>query len=504
MKNTQSHFIAFWRRRSVVWLLLVLLVTAFAGQANTRTYSQFQSATTKGGDAMTSSWTIDQIVNPLIPQRADPWVYKHVDGYYYFTASVPEYDRIEVRRATTIQGLSSAAPVVVWNKHASGIMSKHIWAPEIHYIDGNWYIYFAAARMDRPFDHRIYVLETDAANPLEGTWVEKGQIKTNWESFSLDATTFEHNGTRYLVWAQKDPAIRGNSNLYIAAMSNPWTISGTQVEISRPDYDWERIGFWVNEGAAVLIRNGRVFITYSASATDFNYAMGLLTASDTSDLLDPDSWVKSADPVFKTNDATGQYGPGHNSFTVSSDGDDMLVYHARNYKDIRGDPLYDPNRHTRVQKLYWNADGTPNFGIPVPDGPLPYRLGSYSVQGYYIFHDGDRGIIDDDISSVASSQFRVVSGLADPDAISFESVDRPGSYLHHRNGEIWLDENDGSAAFAADATWRQQPGLAASGLISFGSYSVPGQYIRQRDSLLYLTPILTETDQVDATFLEEY
>ena len=61
-----------------------------------------------------------------------------------------------------------------------------------------------------------------------------------------------------------------------------------------------------------------------------------------------------------------------------------------------------------------------------------------------------------------------------------------------------------SAAFAADATWRQQPGLAASGLISFGSYSVPGQYIRQRDSLLYLTPILTETDQVDATFLEEY
>lgn len=46
--------------------------------------------------------------NPLVEQRADPWVYKHADGYYYFTASVPEYDRIEVRRSETIEGLTEA------------------------------------------------------------------------------------------------------------------------------------------------------------------------------------------------------------------------------------------------------------------------------------------------------------------------------------------------------------------------------------------------------------
>jgi GH43 family beta-xylosidase len=381
-------------------------------------------------------------------------------------------------------------------------MSKHIWAPEIHSIDGKWYIYFAAANVVNPFDHRVYVLETEAANPLEGTWVEKGQIKMGWESFSLDATTFEHNGTRYLVWAQRNPAVRGNSNLYIAAMSNPWTLSGTPVELSRPEYDWEQIGFWVNEGPAVIKRNGRIFLTYSASATDFHYAMGMLTASDTGDLLDPKSWVKSADPVFTTNDATGQYGPGHNSFTVSPEGDDILIYHARNYKDIQGDPLYDPNRHTRAQKLYWNADGTPNFGIPVPDGPLPFRF--KSLQTGYIFHDGERGTIDDDLSRVASSQFRVVPGLADSNAISLESVDHLGSYLRHREGEIWLDVNDGSAAFAADATWQLKPGLADSSLISFESYSVPGEYLRQQDGLLYLTPVSTDTDKAEATFLQEY
>lgn len=312
------------------------------------------------------------IKNPLIEQRADPWIYKHTDGYYYFTASVPEYDRIELRRSQTIEGLTDASAKVVWVKHESGLMSANIWAPEIHYIDEKWYIYYAAARTsetkDGLFDHRMFVLENASSNPLEGEFIEKGQIKTKWESFALDATSFEHKGVRYLVWAQKDPEIFGNSNLYISEMENPWTLKGEQVCITTPEYDWEKIGFLVNEGAAVLKRNGRIFITFSASATDFNYCMGILTADENSDLLDPSSWHKTPEPVFVTSEETGQYGPGHNSFTVSEDGSqDILVYHARNYKEIEGDPLYDPNRHTRVQPISWNEDGTPHFGVPVPD-----------------------------------------------------------------------------------------------------------------------------------------
>lgn len=312
------------------------------------------------------------ITNPLIEQRADPWIYKHTDGYYYFTASVPEYDRIELRRSETIQGLAEAPAVTIWRKHESGRMSANIWAPELHYIDGKWYVYFAAAHTsdtkDGLFDHRMFVLENASANPLEGAWEEKGQIKTKWESFSLDATTFEHNGIRYYVWAQKDPDIPGNSNLYISEMENPWTLKGEQVCLTIPEYEWEKIGFLVNEGAAVLKKNGRIFMTYSASSTDEHYCMGMLTADENSNLLDPASWRKSPEPVFATSEANSQYGPGHNSFTVSEDGTlDLLVYHARSYKEIEGDPLYDPNRHTRVQPIMWNEDGTPNFGVPRPD-----------------------------------------------------------------------------------------------------------------------------------------
>ena len=215
-------------------------------------------------------------------------------------------------------------------------------------------------------DRRMYVLENSSPNPLKGEWVEKGRIESFAPTFSLDATSFEHRGKRYLVWAQKDPAIRGNTNLYIAELENAWTIKGKPVMLSRPEHAWEQHLYWVNEGPAVLVKNGKIFMTYSASGTDANYCVGMLTASAESDPLDPSSWEKSPEPVFKTSEETGIYGPGHSCFTIGEDGAmDILVYHARSYKEIKGDPLDDPNRHTRLQKILWKPDGTPDFGIPV-------------------------------------------------------------------------------------------------------------------------------------------
>jgi GH43 family beta-xylosidase len=308
-------------------------------------------------------------VNPLITQRADPFIVRH-SGYYYFTASVPEYDRLELRRARTIAGLADATPVDVWRKPASGPLSELIWAPEIHYIAGAWYIYFAAAPSreikDALFQHRIYVATTPAANPLEGPWEIKGRVDTGWDSFSLDATSFQFRGRQFLVWAQKHPSIIGNSNLYIAAMSNPWQLATPAVLLSRPEFDWECQGFAVNEGPAVLVRGERVFLSYSASATDERYCMGLLHAPANGDLLDPASWSKSPRPTFTTYESHDVYGPGHNSFTVSEGGDrDMLVYHARNYRKIVGDPLWNPDRHTCVQAIDWDERGMPVFGLPI-------------------------------------------------------------------------------------------------------------------------------------------
>ena len=302
---------------------------------------------------------------PLIKQRADPFIFKHSDGYYYFTASVPAYDRIELRRAATIEGLAGAEPVTVWEKHPSGEMSELIWAPELHYINGQWLIYFAAGHTEEVLDHRMYVLACDGANPLCHPFVEMGRIDTGRDAFALDATTFIHEGRQYLVWAEQDVSIPGHSNLYIARMADPATLETSPVLLSKPEYDWECVRFLVNEGPAVICRNERVFISYSASGVGREYCMGLLWASMGDDLLDADAWAKSKEPVFQTSDKNMLYGPGHNSFTVAEDGTtDLLVYHARPYEHIEGDPLYDPNRHTCVQAFSWDENDMPVFGEP--------------------------------------------------------------------------------------------------------------------------------------------
>ncbi|MEU7926744.1 family 43 glycosylhydrolase [Micromonospora sp. NPDC049107] len=440
--------------------------------------------------------------NPLVNQRADPHIFRHTDGYYYLTATVPQYDRIVLRRATTLQGLATAAETTIWSRHTSGEMGAHIWAPEIHFINDRWYVYFAAGRTDDVWRIRMYVLETANANPLTGGWTERGRITTPWDTFSLDASTFVANGVRYLTWAQQEPGISTNSNVYLARMgANPWQITGTVTRLVVPTYAWETRGYRVAEGPAVIQRNGRLFLTYSASATDANYCLGMLSASTTANLLDAAAWSKSPNPVFATSAATGQYGPGHNSFTVSEDGQsDILVYHDRNYRDISGDPLNDPNRRTRLQKLYWNADGTPNFGIPVPDGATPVRLRSHDLTTSYVRHYDYRARVEPNVTNLADSQFRIVNGLAGGGSVSLESTNYPGYYLRHYGFALSIAANDGSSIFASDASFQRRPGLADSAGISLESQNYPGRFVRHRDGLLYLEAVGTSAERSSATF----
>ncbi|MDG4830073.1 family 43 glycosylhydrolase [Solwaraspora sp. WMMD1047] len=397
--------------------------------------------------------------NPLIERRADPFITHPVRGMYYFTGSVPEYDRLVVRGAPTIAGLSTAAESVIWRRPASGRMGGHIWAPELHRIDGRWYIYFAAGDSDDVFRIRMYVLESALADPRDPAgWVLRGQIVTEWDSFALDATTFEHRGRRYLVWAQSEPEIAVNSSLYIAELATPWQLAGKPVRIATPTRDWEIQGFRVNEGAAVIVRNGRVFMTFSASATDARYCLGLLTADARADLLDHASWVKTPDPVFVTNEQTSQYGPGHNSFTVAEDGEtDVLVYHARDYRAIVGDPLYDPNRHTRVQKLYWHRDGTPLFGVPVGAGGPIVRLRPADARRSFVRHADGVLRVDPDVRELADTQFRFAPGLAGADTVSLTSVNFPDRYVRVVGGTVRLDLASDDPAHAVQASFYRIP-----------------------------------------------
>ncbi len=304
---------------------------------------------------------------PWILHRADPYVLRADDGWFYFLATVPAYDQICIRRAATLGGLPDAPETVLWRQHDSGPMSCHIWAPEMHRLNGQWYIYFAAGEREDPWRIRPYALVCKGADPMTDPWQECGMLQAaavdpfSFTDFSLDATVFSVHDRQYIVWAEKVSVGRKISNLYIAEMETPTRLKTAQVLLSTPDYAWERQGFWVNEGPALLRHGDRLLLTFSASETSTAYCVGMLSAHADADLLDPASWTKHRNPVLATDSTHSVYGPGHNCFTRDEQGRDVIVYHARSYKDIVGDPLDDPNRHARLRVITWSSDGWPQF-----------------------------------------------------------------------------------------------------------------------------------------------
>lgn len=303
---------------------------------------------------------------PWILQRADPYVLLK-DGQYYFTASVPAYDGIVLRRASVLEELAEAPETEIWHKHESGPMSKHIWAPELHYLDGHWYIYFAGGEEEDIWRIRPYVLKCDGQDPLKDSWQECGMMQAadgdefSFQAFSLDMTVFEDDGKWYCVWAEKVGVGRQISNLYIARMESPTKLKTVQVLLTTPDYDWERGSFWVDEGPGMLKHGDDLYLTFSANDTGVNYCVGMMHAKSGTDLLDPLNWKKSRYPVLQSDYDKGIYGPGHNSFTKDADGNDIMVYHARTETEIVGDPLYNPNRHAFLMQIGWDEAGKPVF-----------------------------------------------------------------------------------------------------------------------------------------------
>lgn len=315
----------------------------------------------------------------FIADRADPYITYGSDGYYYFTASYPMYggrdaegyDRIILRRATTIEGLATAEEKVIWDECESTTAHRFIWAPEIHEINGKWYVYFAASgQKNNVWDINCHVIACNGTDPYEDTWMDMGKFKTteddtfSFTGFSLDMTYFECNGVHYVIWAQK-PNL---SNLYMATINpeEPWKLTSEPIMLTTPEYYWERVSIPVNEGPAVMLHDGKVFMAFSASATGPEYCIGLMYADETADLMDKASWTKVNKPLLTSSDLIGEYGPGHNSFVKDENGDWVFVYHSRSevcYKGECGygheDPLYDPCRSAHIRRVQWDEAGMP-------------------------------------------------------------------------------------------------------------------------------------------------
>ena len=309
----------------------------------------------------------ETFANPIAP-GADPWVVWH-DGLYYWCASENDL-AVAVYRSERLD--ERGEKIVVWRAPARGPHSREIWAPELHRLDGRWYIYVAASN-GKNETHRMIVLESVGDDPTS-EFRFKAELYTgddvatgHGSCWAIDGTILERGGRRYLLWSGWADA-RDEQWLYIAEMSNPWTVSSNRVRLcANDDHLWERVDETIrsrglNEAPQVLTRQGRVFVVYSASASwETSYKLGLLELAPDGDPMDAFAWRKHPVPVFAATKTT--WGVGHCSFTQSPDGtEDWIVFHAK----LETKPNW--NRAVHAQRFAWDASGAPVFGTPVDAG----------------------------------------------------------------------------------------------------------------------------------------
>ena len=343
------------------------------------------------------TYTVDGVVGtkytdaeaPLIPERADPHIiYNEDDGYYYFTSSYPMnggndadgYDRLILRRAKTVAGLETAEEVTIWDEKDDLKRGRFIWAPELHKIGDSWYFLSTAginSGTGTTFNIRPFMVKCNNSDDMMNpdSWEMAGDVKAMagdekncLNAMSLDMTYFEAGGRHYLCWAdftKNEGNPEAISSLYIATIdpSDPTQLTSKASVITVPEYFWENVRHRVNEGPAVIQKGDNVYLAYSASGTGSEYCIGLLSGKAGDDLTNPDNWTKNPYPIMTSTDFNDEVsGPGHNSFTVDENGNQIIVYHARPteaHKGHSGDPLYDPCRHAYIKPVFYDKDGMP-------------------------------------------------------------------------------------------------------------------------------------------------
>jgi len=303
----------------------------------------------------TVSGPAQTFTNAIDPNGADPVITQY-QGDYLYTRS--DGGRVFIQRASRLQDINSAPKLNVWTPPSGQPYSQDVWAPELHYLNNKWYIYVAADNGDNA-THRMWVLEGNSQDP-QGSYTLKAQLIPTTNRWAIDGSPMMLNGQLYFTWSGWPGFSDGQQNLYIAKMSNPWTIQGDRALISQPTFNWEQNGLPINEGPEALQHNGQTFIIYSASGYWTNeYALGQLTYNGVGDPMLAASWAKKSTPVFAS--ANNVVGVGHASFTKSPDGlEDWMVYHAHNTPGN-----FTGIRDIHMQKFTWNANGSPNFGVPV-------------------------------------------------------------------------------------------------------------------------------------------
>ena len=279
----------------------------------------------------------------------DPYIVETDGGCYYTFTTGGGIDIFKIENFDKVEVLDKKT--VFWAGNCG--VQGDIWAPEIHKIGDRWYI-VASALFDKNKvpagtmpeakayqEHGDYyrygfVLESNT-DDIFGEYTFKGMIAPDGLN-NIDGTYLKKDGKLYyLCSAYVDVAYQ---QLFICEMENPYTLKvdtngkNNATMLSKPQHLWEKIGWKVNEGPAVLYNGDDIYILYSASGySSGGYCMGMLTYNG-GDIADKSSWCKSLTPVYYSNPIKKIYNAGHCSFLYRETGEIYMIYHATQTADF--------------------------------------------------------------------------------------------------------------------------------------------------------------------------
>lgn len=253
-------------------------------------------------------------------ETRDPYVIKHNNKYY--RCYTEDAESVSIAYADTVDGLAKAVGKKVYIPEKGREYSKELWAPELHILDGKCYIYVACDDGDN-HNHRMYVLENNSNDPMK-PYTMHGKITDKTDKWAIDGTVVRIHNKNYFVWSGWDGIENVCQSLYIAEMKNPFELATERHLISKPEYDWEKLGSTgepesalINEGAFGFSMDGEYYLTYSAAGSwckDYCIALLKLVGNNP---LDRKSWEKYPVPILSANAQV--QGAGHCSVVCEAD-----------------------------------------------------------------------------------------------------------------------------------------------------------------------------------------
>jgi len=271
----------------------------------------------------------DPIDLPNNTYAADPSVIRVGDAYYLYPTttgvSIECWSSVDLENWTYEGVVWGPAPQGAWN-------DAGVWAPDVFYYDGRFYLYYTA-------NNKIGVAVADEpTGPFVDVYDHPfiGGGYGNTIGHSIDPHVFlDDDGSLYIYCTTYIPL----SSIRVSRMIDPVTVVGDWTVLIKPKLlSWETT---VCEGPWMLKRGGIYYLMYSGSGANLPiYAIGYATSTSP---MGPFTKYEG-NPILHVDWAHEFYGPGHNSVVADEDGRLWMFYHTKVAPDIGWERVVRKNR----------------------------------------------------------------------------------------------------------------------------------------------------------------